>query len=157
MKVNLAHKSLFAFFLALIIDQAHKLYMLNIVGWRGGEAVSVTPFFDYVLVWNTGISYGLLSAIPPLVLVAIMGAAMLGLAAWWATSDSALVRWGLAITLGGAVGNVIDRLAYGAVADFFSFHAYGYYWYIFNLADVAIALGLIALIWDMFFQRGQKT
>lgn len=157
MKVNLAHKSLFAFFFALIIDQAHKLYMLNIVGWRGGEAVSVTPFFDYVLVWNTGISYGLLSAIPPLVLVAIMGAAMLGLAVWWATSDSALVRWGLAITLGGAVGNVIDRLAYGAVADFFSFHAYGYYWYIFNLADVAIALGLIALIWDMFFQRGQKT
>jgi signal peptidase II len=157
MKVNIAHKSVFAFILALIIDQAHKLYMLNIVGWRGGELVTVTPFFDYVLVWNTGISYGLLSAIPPLGLVAIMGAAMLGLSVWWATSDSAWVRWGLATTLGGAVGNAIDRVAYGAVADFFSFHAFGYYWYIFNLADVAIALGLIALIWDMFSQRGQKT
>ena len=76
-----------------------------------------------------------------------------GLAVWWATSQSEWVRWGIALTLGGGAGNIIDRLVHGAVADFFSFHAYGFYWYIFNLADVAIALGLFALIWDMVFHK----
>lgn len=78
-----------------------------------------------------------------------MSIAMLGLAIWWLTATTDLVKWGIAIVLGGALGNLIDRLAYGAVADFFSFHAFGYYWYIFNLADVAIALGLIILLWDI--------
>ncbi|AVX05309.1 signal peptidase II [Maritalea myrionectae] len=149
MKANIAHKSLFAFFLALLLDQVHKIYMLNIVGWTGGEIVTVTPFFDYVLAWNTGISYGWLGDASPYVLVGIMGIAMLGLAIWWVTATTELVKWGIATVLGGALGNLIDRIAYGAVADFFSFHAFGYYWYIFNLADVAIALGLIILLWDI--------
>ena len=54
MKANFAHRSIFAFILAVLIDQAHKLYMINVVGWKGGEGVVVTPFFDYVLVWNRG-------------------------------------------------------------------------------------------------------
>lgn len=149
MKVNFAHKSLFAFILALMIDQGHKLYMLKAMGWTGGETVYVTPFFDYVLAWNTGISYGWLGNSSPYVLVGIMAAAMLGLAVWWATAQSNLTKWGISTVLGGALGNLIDRLAYGAVADFFSFHAYGFYWYIFNLADVAIVLGLIMLLWDI--------
>ncbi len=149
MKANIAHKSLFAFFLAVLIDQGHKLYMLNIMGWTGGEIITVTPFFDYVLAWNTGISYGWLGNSSPFILVGIMSIAMLGLAIWWLTATTDLVKWGIAIVLGGALGNLIDRLAYGAVADFFSFHAFGYYWYIFNLADVAIALGLIILLWDI--------
>ncbi len=153
MKANFAHMSIFAFILAVLIDQAHKLYMINVVGWKGGEGVVVTPFFDYVLVWNRGISYGLFSALPPLALTGIMMIAVLGLAVWWATSHNEWVRWGIALTLGGGAGNIIDRLVHGAVADFFSFHAYGFYWYIFNLADVAIALGLFALIWDMVFHK----
>ena len=157
MKVNFAHRSIFAFILVVLIDQAHKLYMLNVVGWKGGEGIAVTPFFDYVLVWNTGISYGLFSALPPIILVILMSIAVLGLAYWWATSTSPWVRWGIALTLGGGMGNIIDRLLHGAVADFFSFHAYGFYWYIFNLADVAIALGLIALIWDMFATKPDNT
>ncbi|MGJ8529526.1 signal peptidase II [Maritalea sp.] len=157
MKANFAHKSIFAFVLAALIDQLHKFYMIKILGWQGGEFITVTPFFDYVLVWNPGISYGLFAAIPAWGLIGIMLLACAGLTYWWATSPSNLVRWGLAVTLGGAVGNIIDRFIYGAVADFFSFHAFGYNWYIFNLADVAIALGLAALVWDMFTSKGSET
>ncbi|GLQ17742.1 signal peptidase II [Maritalea porphyrae] len=157
MKANIAHKSVFAFILAALIDQFHKFYMIKVLGWQGGELITVTPFFDYVLVWNPGISYGLFSFIPAWGLIVMMLVACSGLAYWWATSPSNLVRWGLAITLGGAVGNIADRLVYGAVADFFSFHAYGFNWYIFNLADVAIALGLAALVWDMFTSKAEKA
>lgn len=157
MKANFAHKSIFAFILAALVDQLHKFYVIKIVGWQGGEYVPVTPFFDYVLVWNTGISYGLFAAIPAWGLIAIMLIASAGLAYWWATSTANLVRWGLAITLGGALGNILDRVFYGAVADSFSFHAFGYNWYIFNLADVAITLGLAALVWDMFTSKGEKA
>lgn len=157
MKANFAHRSIFAFILVALIDQLHKFYMIKVLGWQGGELVTVTPFFDYILVWNTGISYGLFASIPAWGLIAIMSAVFVGLTYWWATSPSNLVRWGMACTLGGAVGNIVDRVQYGAVADFFSFHAFGYHWYIFNLADVAIALGLVALVWDMFTSKDQTA
>jgi len=157
MKANLAHKSIFAFIFAALLDQAHKFYMIKVLGWSGGEYAQVTPFFDYVLVWNPGISYGWLSWLPSWGLVGIMLVAVLGLAYWWATATTNLVRWGLAIVLGGALGNIVDRVIYGAVADFFSFHAYGYNWYIFNIADVAIALGLFALVWDMFTSKPETA
>lgn len=118
-------------------------------GWRGGEFVPVTPFFDYVLVWNTGISYGLLSAVPAWGLGLVMTAALVGLAIWWWRADQPLVRLGLAVAIGGALSNAIDRWIYGAVADFFHLHAGSWSFYIFNIADTAITLGVILLILDL--------
>lgn len=118
--------------------------------WRGGEIVPVTPFFDYVLVWNTGISYGMLDGLPVWALGAIMLVAIVGLSVWWVKGDSPLVRLGLAICIGGALSNALDRLLFGAVADFFHFHWGTWSFYIFNIADVAITLGVVLLIADLF-------
>ncbi|MCW5723004.1 MAG: signal peptidase II [Devosia sp.] len=117
--------------------------------WRGGEIVPVTPFFDYVLVWNTGISYGLLDGLPTWVLGAIMLVAIAALSVWWWRTSQPLVRLGLAFCIGGALSNALDRLIYGAVADFFHFHWGGWSFYIFNIADMAITLGVILLLLDL--------
>ncbi|SMQ59235.1 lipoprotein signal peptidase [Devosia lucknowensis] len=122
---------------------------LSLTGWRGGEMITVTPFFDYVLVWNTGISYGLFDSLPVWALGIVMLVAIAALSVWWWRSREFLVRLGLALCLGGALSNALDRLIYGAVADFFHFHWGTWSFYIFNLADVAITLGVILLFVDL--------
>lgn len=121
----------------------------SMTGWRGGEVVHVTDFFDYVLVWNTGISYGLLDGLPVWALGLVMLVAVIALSVWWLRTSVRLVRMGLALCIGGALSNVLDRLVYGAVADFFHFHWGDWSFYIFNLADVAITAGVILLILDL--------
>ena len=121
----------------------------SMTGWRGGEIVPVTSFFDYVLVWNTGISYGLLDGLPVWTLGAIMMVAIIGLSIWWLRTDAPLTRLGLAFAIGGALSNALDRLIYGAVADFFHFHWGTWSFYIFNIADMAITLGVILLLIDL--------
>lgn len=138
-----------------LIDQAHKLTQIYGFGWRGGEQVTITPFFDYVLVWNRGISYGLFSFLPAWVIIIIMCVLTLFVIIWMLRVPQGLLVWSLALIGGGALGNLVDRIVHGAVADFFFFHAFGFHWYIFNLADVAITLGILIWIWDIFF--GHKT
>lgn len=141
----------------LIFDQASKLWLLNgfELGRRG--AVTVTPFFDLVLAWNTGISYGWFQDSGPVgqaILLAIKVVAVIVLAIWMARSGTRLAVIGLGLIIGGAIGNGIDRLAYGAVVDFALFHieigGKAYNWYVFNLADVAIVAGVAALLYDSF-------
>src|SRR5690606_9630966 len=103
-----------------------------------------------VLVWNTGISYGLLDGLPVWALGAIMLVAVAALSVWWFRSSDLLVRIGLALCIGGALSNAVDRLIYGAVADFFHFYWGNWSFYIFNIADVAITFGVILLFLDMF-------
>lgn len=157
--------------LAFGIDRAHKGFQVSaeciapgaarcveifssfvpfaMTNWRGGEVVRVTDFFDYVLVWNTGISYGLLEGLPVWALGAIMLIAIAALSVWWWRADSALIRLGLALCIGGALSNALDRLLYGAVADFFHLHWGTWSFYIFNLADIAITAGVILLLADL--------
>jgi signal peptidase II len=142
--------------LALVADQGSKLFMLYGAGFaamKSGESVPVLPFFNLVMVWNPGISYGLFPAsgrLGTLLLVALSLAAVgvLTWLLWRATSRSLAIGYGLII--GGALGNnLVDRVVYGKVADFFHFYGFGYDWYIFNVADVAITLGAIAIIYDV--------
>lgn len=133
----------------LILDRLHKLVQIDHFGWTGGEVINVTPFFDYVLVWNPGISYGLLGGLPPEALLVVMGLAAAALVLWWWKDDALLTRLGIALALGGAASNAIDRVIYGAVADFFHFYWGGFSWYVFNIADVAITMGVVLLIWDV--------
>lgn len=135
--------------LAFGLDRGHKYFQIEIQGWRGGEIIRVTDFFDYVLVWNTGISYGLLNSLPVAALSVIMVVAIVALAIWWFKATTLLLQAGLALAIGGALSNVLDRLIYGAVADFFHFHIGGNSFYIFNIADAAITLGVILLLLDM--------
>lgn len=141
----------------LVLDRLHKLVQVDLAGWVGGESVTLAPFFNYVLVWNPGISYGLLDGLPPEGLLAIMAGAVLLLLWWWWTDSSFLTRVGIAFVVGGAVSNAVDRIVYGAVADFFHFHAFGWSFYVFNIADMAISLGVILLIADVFRPRRREA
>ena len=143
---------------ALVIDQASKLWLLFVfeIGRRG--AVKLTPFFDLVLAWNTGISYGWFQnegATGQIVLLMVKAVAVIVLAIWMARSQTRTATVALGLIIGGAIGNAIDRFAYGAVVDFALFHieigAKSFNWYVFNLADVAIVAGVAALLYDSFF------
>jgi signal peptidase II len=137
--------------LTVLADQASKLWLLFVYDVGAKGTVTVTPFFDLVLVWNRGISYGLLtqdSQLGRLGLIAFACAAILALIMWLARVTSGLTAAAIGLIIGGAVGNAIDRIAYGAVADFFAFHAFGFEWYVFNIADVAIVAGVIGLLYD---------
>ncbi|GGA56391.1 signal peptidase II [Pelagibacterium lentulum] len=142
---------------AFVVDRVHKYIQVDMIGWTGGEVIPVLPFFDYVLVWNTGISYGLLGGMAPEVLLVIMAIAMIALAVWWWKDDSLLTRLGIALAIGGALSNAVDRVVYTAVADFFHFYAGTWSFYIFNIADIAISLGVALLIFDVFWPRKTKT
>ncbi len=143
--------------LTLLIDQASKLWLLYVfdIGHRG--TVRLTSFFDLVLAWNIGISFGLFQndgQLAQLALMAVKALAVIALAIWMARSRTLLATIALGLIIGGAVGNGIDRIAYGAVVDFALFHVQiggnTYNWYVFNLADAAIVAGVIALLYDSF-------
>ncbi len=131
------------------LDRAHKFVQIESLGWTGGEFRPVTNFFDYVLVWNPGISYGLLGTLPIWGIAAISAVALLALFVWWWRAPAVLVRAGLALCIGGALSNALDRWLYGAVADFFHFHWQDHSFYIFNIADAAITLGVGLLVLDL--------
>lgn len=134
---------------AFLLDRGHKFYQVDVVGWSGGEFLRVTDFFDYVLVWNTGISYGLFGDMPLAVLGVVIALAIAALIVWWWNAAHAVVQLGLMFCIGGAASNAVDRVLYGAVADFFHFHWGETSFYIFNIADVAISLGVLLLILDL--------
>jgi len=147
---------LIAAVLALVADQGSKLFMLYGAGFAHmtpGDNVPVLPFFNLVMVWNPGISYGLFpaSGLGTVLLIAlsVVAVAVLGWLLWRSTSRALAIGYGLII--GGALGNnLVDRLVYGKVADFFHFYGFGYDWYVFNIADVAITLGAVAILYDVF-------
>ena len=136
------------------LDQLHKYWMLAVYEIQNRGRVPITPFLDLVYVKNTGISYGLFlqeSRQGQWLLAGFAGLALLAMACWLARGVSnRLVAVSLGLVMGGAAGNAIDRVALGGVADFFSLHAFGFYWYVFNLADVAIVAGVVGLLYDSF-------
>ncbi|MCK1709559.1 MULTISPECIES: signal peptidase II [unclassified Bradyrhizobium] len=141
----------------VVLDQASKLWLLNVFDLARRGAVKVTPFFDLVLAWNIGISFGWLQndgQAAQFALMAVKVIAVVALAIWMARSHTFLATVALGLIIGGAIGNSIDRLAYGAVVDFALFHVEiggnTFNWYVFNLADVAIVAGVAALLYDSF-------
>ena len=141
----------------LVLDQASKLWLLYVfeLGQRG--AVKVTPFFDLVLAWNVGISFGWFqtdSQLGQVALMAIKAVAVIVLGIWMARSSTLLATLALGLIIGGAIGNGIDRFLHGAVVDFALFHidigGKTFNWYVFNLADVAIVVGVAGLLYDSF-------
>jgi signal peptidase II len=142
---------------AFLLDRVHKFFQLNIEGWTGGEVVPVTGFFNYILIWNTGVSYGFLTGAPKVAIFSLIGIAIVLLGWWWLREKSFLVRSGLAIVLGGAISNATDRWLYGGVADFFHFYVGERSFYVFNLADVAISFGAGLLILDVFLPKDKRN
>lgn len=144
----------------ILVDQANKLWMLYVYDIGAKAPVAVTPFFDFILVWNQGISYGLLqqdSNMGRWALIAFAIVTSLALLVWLSQVTSKLIATSIGLIIGGAIGNAIDRIVHGAVADFFSFHAFGYQWYIFNIADVAIVAGVVGLLYESIFGGHKKV
>ena len=138
-----------------LLDQALKLWLLFVFDLADTGAVAVAPFLDLVLTWNTGISYGCSSRRARSAngrCSALKAVAVALLWIWLARADSRLTALALGLIIGGAVGNAIDRLAYGAVADFVLLHiataTWRFNWYVFNLADVAIVAGVVGLLYE---------
>ena len=137
-----------------VLDQASKLYLLRIMDIEANP-IRLGPFFDFVLTRNPGISYGLFqteSMLGQWVLLAVTALAVVLLSIWLTRASNRLTALSLGLIIGGAIGNAIDRLAYGWVADFVFFHittaTWHFDWYVFNLADVAIVAGVIGLLYE---------
>jgi signal peptidase II len=141
--------------LACIIDQAAKFWLLYGFALPNRGPVALTPFVEFLLTWNTGISYGLFPQQGPLGqwgLLAFKLAAVIFLWGWLARAPSRLTAAALGLIIGGAVGNAVDRLHWPGVLDFVLFHietaSWSFRWYVFNLADVAIVAGVFGLLYE---------
>lgn len=141
--------------IAAVADQAVKLWLLFVFKLGEKGEVAVAPLVDFVLTWNTGISYGWFQQDGPFgqwALLALKVVAVALLWIWLSRAGTRLSALALGLIIGGAIGNGIDRVAYGAVADFVLLHVstatWSFHWYVFNLADVAIVAGVAALLYE---------
>jgi len=144
--------------LVVVADQVTKWWILTQV-MQPPRILEVTGFFNLVLVWNRGISFGLLGdgGQSQAWLLAAFGTLVAGGLLVWVQRGalSALATAGAGLVAGGALGNVVDRLQYGAVVDFLDLHLGGWHWPAFNLADSAITVGVILLLLDAVLQERQ--
>ena len=141
----------------VVLDQLTKWAILTSLD----GAVAVTPFFNLVVVWNRGVSFGMFGsdgALAPWILSGLALAVVVALLVWLRQVDHPLPGVGLGLIIGGAVGNVIDRVRFGAVLDFLDVHALGWHWPAFNVADSAICIGAAFLLVDgLLIHRRHST
>ncbi len=137
------------------LDQASKLWLLYVFDLGAKGTVRVAPFVDFVLTWNTGISYGWFQQEGPFgqwALLALKAVAVALLWIWLARAGTKLAAIGLGLIIGGALGNAVDRYVHGAVVDFVLLHietaTWRFNWYVFNLADVAIVAGVAGILYE---------
>lgn len=149
---------LIALVATLVIDQAFKLFMLQVVGITSGQVITVLPVLDLIMAWNYGVSFGLFQqdgALGQWALVVFKAAAVVLIGWWLWRAESLLTAIALGLIAGGAIGNGLDRVMHGAVADFFAFHittaTWQFQWYVFNLADVGIVAGVGLLLYESLF------
>jgi signal peptidase II len=138
----------------LVLDQVSK-WLVPGVFESGRRFIEVTPFFNIVEVWNPGVSFGLGAALGPWVLTGLAVAISIALLVWM-TRATGLLHFALALLVGGAIGNVIDRVRFGAVYDFLDLHAFGYHWPAFNVADSAITVGAALMLFDSLFAKRES-
>jgi len=154
----IALKSLALAAAVVVLDQVSKWWILAVV-MQPPKVIRVAPFFNLVMGWNRGVSFGLFNSdspvnlwLLPLVVVAVTAALVL----WLWRAERTWLGIGLGLVIGGAVGNLVDRLRFGAVADFLDFHAFGWHWPAFNVADSAITVGAAIILLESLFTREKK-
>ena len=142
----------------LVIDQASKWWVVERL-MQPPAILPVTPFFNLVMGWNRGISFGLFdgaSSWNAEILSMIALAIVVLLLVWLGRVEKPLEAWAIGLIVGGALGNVVDRVRYGAVADFLDFHVAGYHWPAFNAADAGITVGAAFLVADSLFGGNKR-
>lgn len=146
--------------IVFVSDQVLKCWLLYGVGLAENGPFDLAPFMTIVLAWNRGISYGLFQQGTDLgrwFLVVVSFVAAVWLWRWMWRSHDRLTVLSLALIIGGALGNGVDRAVYGAVVDFVHLHWGNFSWYIFNIADVAIVVGVLGLLYESFRPGTEKT
>ena len=141
----------------VVVDQISKWWIVERV-MQPPRIIPVTPFFNLVMGWNRGVSFGLFNSDTAVawVFIGLALAIVAFLAVWLAKADRTFVAVALGSVIGGAAGNIIDRIRFGAVADFLDFHAFGHHWPAFNAADTAISAGAVLLIIDALFEGSRS-
>lgn len=138
------------------LDQAVKAWVVAFFAARGTDMVAVLPVFNLVLTWNRGVSFGLFNGGGETLLFAVVAAAIVAALVWWLSrAGTRGLQLAIGLVIGGAVGNIVDRLARGAVVDFLDFHVRTLHWFAFNVADTAICLGVFFIALDgLLGERG---
>lgn len=140
----------------LFIDQLSKWLVMNHLLTPERSFIELAPVFNVVLVWNHGISFGMFAGMgQPLVLIAVSLTVTIVLLRWLTRGTTPWVAGALGCVIGGALGNVIDRLRFDAVADFLDFHLGAYHWPAFNVADSCIFIGVVLLCASSMFMEPQ--
>jgi signal peptidase II len=140
----------------VVLDQASKAWILGFFAERSEPVAVLTSFFNLVLTGNRGMSFGLFNTNATMntaIFTVLAAVIVIALVVWLRRAHNPVIRIALGMIIGGAIGNVIDRLMRGAVVDFLDFHIGAWHWYAFNLADAAICLGVIALLLDGLLAR----
>jgi signal peptidase II len=134
------------------LDQYSKYYIFNMLQEESSRQIEVLPFFNLVMVHNFGVSFGMFNDIPygHLVLSSLAIAITIILLIWMWRAQKLYLGVALGLIIGGAIGNITDRINYGAVADFLDFHIAGYHWPAFNLADSAVFIGVALILLENF-------
>ncbi len=143
----------------LAVDQASKYWVLHGLDLPTIGTVPVLPFLSLTMVWNRGVTFGLLAGLGDAgawVLTAVALAVVVTLFLWLRRAENARIALALGAIAGGAVGNVLDRLRFGAVVDFIHAHVGDWSWYVFNIADAAIVCGVAVLVIDGLITRPAK-
>ena len=146
--------------LSALADQIHKYLSLSVFDIANNGPIDWTPFLRIVLVWNRGVSYGLFqqnSEFGRWALISFRLLAVVLLLGWLSRIASRTSAVALGLIIGGAIGNGIDGILYGAVADFFLFHIGTLEWYVFNVADIAIVAGVVLLLYDVVLSKEPRT
>ncbi|WP_119679155.1 signal peptidase II [Indioceanicola profundi] len=156
--------------IAMLLDQVSKWWILDVMlpclsgpsgPWCQVQAppIEVTGFFNLVMAWNRGVSFGMFAHeadLMPYVLIAVALAITAFLVVWLRRTDRVFQAVCIGLVIGGALGNVIDRLRFGAVADFLDVHVAGWHWPAFNVADSCIVVGVLLLVADGLFDRRDR-
>ncbi len=154
---------LFLALVTLVLDQISKWYVVEVLMRPDGVAqtpfytprsIEILPVLDIVMAWNRGVSFGIFNnegAYNALLLTLLSLAIVVALAVWMWRTDQRLLHVALGLIIGGALGNVVDRVRWGAVADFIDFHVADWHWPAFNLADTGITVGAALLVFDALF------
>tara|TARA_B100000795_G_scaffold241402_1_gene204141 strand:- start:658 stop:1146 length:489 start_codon:yes stop_codon:yes gene_type:complete len=153
MKINKIALNTFFVFVIFLIDRVFKIYIFKIAELENKVDIYITPYLNFYLIWNKGIAFGLFSLEKNLIYHAIsfiiltISIALI----FMIIKSNGLKKYSLIAVLGGALGNLFDRIYYSAVPDFIDLHINGFHWFIFNVADIFITVGVICLILDELF------
>jgi signal peptidase II len=157
-KINLKnfYLNLVILLIVFIFDRATKLYILKLAEVENSVDVYITPYLNLFLIWNKGIAFGLFSIEGSIIynFITILIVLIITAVLFMMLKNNNIQRYFFALIAGGALGNFYDRLVYSAVPDFIDLHFYGFHWFVFNVADIFITIGVFCLILvELFFNN----